>query len=116
MGESFQEGRESVQDHERPGKPVTETSPANVKRVRSLIENNHALSVSDLEELTSLSFSTILRIFHDHLGLRKVSSRWTPHFLTPENKARRLDFATTNSGSKKPVQEEDNVLYLHTNY
>ena len=89
----FKAGQQSLQDQPRSGCPITATTPANIQRIKLLIQRDCTFSVNDLIALTDLSHSSILRILHDHLGLRKVSSRWLPHNLTPENKAKRLDFA-----------------------
>ena len=89
----FKAGQVSLEDQPRSGGPITATTSANVEIIRRHILYDCTYSVFDLEELTKLSHSTILRILHDHLGLRKVASRWIPHRLTPENKTKRLEFA-----------------------
>ena len=82
----FKAGQESLKDDHRSERTVTES----IQRIEALIADNRRLSTYDLEELTSLSRMTILRILHDHLETRKVAARWIPHFLTSENKKIRL--------------------------
>ena len=89
----FKDGQRSIEDYHRSGRPITATQTYLVERVADLVKEDPFLSIRDIEELTSLSTATIHRILHDHLKLRKISSRWVPHLLTPENKARRLQFA-----------------------
>jgi len=88
----FKSQNHSLEDKPRAGRPVTEINLANISRIEALINNNPRLSTYDLEELTSISHPNVLKILHDHLGLRKVSSRWIPHSLTVEQKQKRLDF------------------------
>jgi len=45
-----------------------------------------------MEEQSSLSHGTIHRIIHDHLGLRKLASRWVPNQLSTKNRQDRLNF------------------------
>ena len=71
----FKAGNESLEDEHRPGRPVSETNSVNIRRIEALIQTKPRISTYDLEELTSLSHSTILRILHDHLGLTKVSAK-----------------------------------------
>lgn len=89
----FKDGQSSTEDDPRSGRPITATRGFDVELVADVVEEDPFLSIRDIEELTSLSYGTIQRILHDHLELRKVSSRWVPHLLTPENKAHRLGFA-----------------------
>lgn len=89
----FREGRVSVNDDPRPGRPLTATTKANIKRIEELVEEDRRISLRALEALTYLNLFTIHGILHDHLDMRKRKSRWVPHMLTPEHKLKRLDFA-----------------------
>jgi histone-lysine N-methyltransferase SETMAR len=89
----FREGRASVKDDPRSGRPSTTTTKANIKRVEELVEEDRRISIRAIEALTSLNVFTIHAILHDHLEMRKRKSRWVPHELKPENKQKRLDFA-----------------------
>jgi histone-lysine N-methyltransferase SETMAR len=89
----FREGRASVKDDPRSGRPQTTTTQANIKRIEELVEEDRRISIRAIEVQTSLNLFTIHAILHDHLELRKRKSRWVPHELNPENKKKRLDFA-----------------------
>jgi len=89
----FREGRESVEDDPRPGRPVTAATKSNIQRVEQLVEEDRRISLRAIQALTSLNLRTIHDILHDHLEMRKKKSRWVPHFLTPENRQKRLNFA-----------------------
>ena len=94
--ERFKSGDESIEDNMRPGAPITATIPENIETVRSLIEVNPNTSYAQIEAATSYSHATINRIIHDHLHLRKLSSRWVPYDLTDAQKALRVLFCQEN--------------------
>ena len=48
-------GVEDLKDQHRQGRPITETSPANIERVRALIEDEPWCSYDEIEAETSLS-------------------------------------------------------------
>ena len=92
----FRGGHKSLEDKPRPGGPVTKTTPANIDKVRDLIEEDPYLTYDEIEAKTSLSHGTIHTIIHEHLKLRKITSRWVPHFLTQKNKDERVRICTEN--------------------
>ena len=87
---AFLEGREEVGDEERPGRPVTETTPENIDQVRDLIDDDPYLTVDEIEGQTGLSHGTVQRIISDHLQLRKITARYVPKHLTNSQKAERV--------------------------
>ena len=92
----FKSGSEDLEDHDRPGAPITATTPANIEAVRQLINDDPHISLHHLEAQTSLSYGSIETIIHKHLHLRKLASRWVPHLLTASQKAKRLAFCKQN--------------------
>ena len=40
-----------------------------------------------------VSIGTVHKVLHEELGLRKISARWVPHVLTPEQKKNRVSCA-----------------------
>ena len=82
--ERFREGREDVNDDLRSGRPLSELIDENIELVRQVITNDPHSTYDDIIAETFLSHGTIERIIHDHLKLRKVTSRWVPHQLTAE--------------------------------
>jgi histone-lysine N-methyltransferase SETMAR len=89
----FKAGQSELEDQPRSGRPITETSKANIDLIESLIDTNPRISYSYLEEFTSLSRGTLMRIIKDQLNMVKRSSRWIPHHLTSQNKIKRVEFA-----------------------
>jgi histone-lysine N-methyltransferase SETMAR len=92
----FKNGRESIEDDPRSGRPVTVYSEANIELVRQLIETNPHATYDEMESETSINRFTIFEIIHSALRLRKLNSRYVPHILTDENRAKRVDFSKEN--------------------
>lgn len=85
----FQRGRTSVFDEPRPGAPKTATTDENVKKVLDLVLADRRLKVRELAECMGISKDRVGYILHEILGMRKLSARWVPRLLTPENKWKR---------------------------
>lgn len=93
----FREGkREQLQDNSRPGRPIAETTNDNIERVRKIIDEDPHSTYNDIIAETSLSYGTVERILHDHLKLRKITSRWVPRELTAEQKQVRVRVCREN--------------------
>jgi len=92
----FRGGQRSLEDKHRIGGPVTKTLPVNIDRVRDLIVEDTFFTYDEIEVLTSFSRGTIHTIIHEHLKLRKITSRWVPHDLTQKNKDDRVRICKEN--------------------
>jgi len=92
----FRDGSEDLNDLSRPGQPITETTMANIEILRELIETNPYISYRQIEALTTFSKYTIGKIINEHLLLRKICSRWVPHNLSSEQKAKRVSMCRYN--------------------
>lgn len=89
--ERFRNGRKSVLDDDRAGRPASAMTTSNATLVRELLDNDRRLTVRGIAEELSLSYSTVQRILTEELNMSKVSARWVPRLLTDENKQRRLE-------------------------
>jgi histone-lysine N-methyltransferase SETMAR len=85
-----------VEDKPRSGRPVTQTTTENIELVQSVIEADPHSTYDDIEAETLLSRGTIETIIHDHLKMKKVTSRWVPHNLTLEQKQERVRICQAN--------------------
>lgn len=92
----FKHGGNSLEDTPRPGRPITACTTDNISRVREVIEDNPYCSYDDIEAQTLLSRGTVERIIHEHLKLRKITSRFVPHNLTEENRRNRVRLCEEN--------------------
>ena len=88
----FQRGRRTFEDEPHPGRPSEVVCPANILCVENLVRAHRNITVREIEEALGIGSSSVSTILHDHLGLRKISSRWIPHKLTNEQKQQRVDW------------------------
>ncbi|BFZ25935.1 hypothetical protein BsWGS_28974 [Bradybaena similaris] len=89
----FKEGRSSVEDEDRPGRPTEVRSPEVIGSVNDLIQSDRRVTVDDIARTLSLSVGTAHKIVHNDLGYSKVSCRWVPKMLTAEHKQRRVELS-----------------------
>ena len=86
----FKDGKNNFEDEPRAGRPITEKTQENIELVRAIITENPYATYDEVEAETSLCRGTIHGIIHDSLNLKKVTSRWVPHFLSEQNKRDRV--------------------------
>ena len=55
-----------------------------------LIEEDARYTVQEIEKLSGIHSSSVLKILRERLGLRKICARWVPHLLTDEQKQSRV--------------------------
>lgn len=89
----FKDGRSSVQDDPRPGRPVVANQKA-IEKVEELISEDRRITYDDIKEKTGLCIGTITKIIHTKLEMRKVSARWVPHHLTHTHMTARKEICT----------------------
>ena len=90
----FNDGRESVENDRRVGSPVSLLTEKNVATVIKLIEEDVRYTVQEMEELSGIHLSSVLKILRERLGLHKICVRWVPHLLTDEQKQNRVRLAS----------------------
>ena len=76
------------------GRPVSVLTEKNVATVKTLIEEDAHYTVQEIEELSGIHSSSVLKILRERLGLRKICARWVPHLLTDEQKQSRVRLAS----------------------
>ena len=87
----FSEGRTSVDDVSRSGRPSTSRNDENVERVRDLIRSDRRLTVRLIADSLDLNHTTVHQILINDLGMRKISAKFVPKNLTLEQKDNRRD-------------------------
>ncbi|XP_045101297.1 uncharacterized protein LOC123498196 [Portunus trituberculatus] len=92
--ERFQNGREAVEDDEGRGRPTTSKSNENIDAVRSIIEEDRRLTIHQIAETVSISVGSAHSILHEYLGLSKLSARWVPKALCPDQLNFRSELST----------------------
>ncbi|CAF5013131.1 unnamed protein product, partial [Rotaria socialis] len=68
----FKQGRISLEDDPRVGRPVTGVTDENIETVRMLIEENPHISIRYLAFETGVPYGTINSITHDELKLKTL--------------------------------------------
>ncbi|CAF3870852.1 unnamed protein product, partial [Rotaria sp. Silwood1] len=92
----FREGSEEIEDEERSGRPVTETTLDNIEEIRSIVNDDPHVIIAELQEHTGLSYGTVHRILSDHLELRKIIARFIPKQLTDYQRNERVRICKEN--------------------
>ena len=90
----FNDGRESIENDPRVGRPDFVLTEKNVATVKILIEEDTRYTVQEIEELSGIHSSSVLKILRERLGLRKICARRVPHLLTDEQKQSRVRLAS----------------------
>lgn len=104
----FKRGRKSLKDEPREGRPKTAVTPENIDAVRELIMQDRHVTYLEIEATLGISATSIHKILHEHLGVRKLCARWIPHLLTDDQKKARVDWCREmikkyNDGASKSV-------------
>jgi transposase len=94
--DQFKDGRTSLLDEERTGRPTTACNAVNERRVEQILLTDRRMKLKDIAYTLNLSKTTVYRIVHYTLGYRKVSARWVPKELTEHHKAQRMGVSLKN--------------------
>jgi len=76
----FYEGRDSIQDSRRSGRPHVETHT--IELLASLLDVERRGTARELAAEVGVCHKTVLHILHDILGYRKTAAHWVPHTLS----------------------------------
>ncbi|EGI68410.1 FLJ37770-like protein [Acromyrmex echinatior] len=81
----FLEGRETLEDDKKSGRPILVRTPEMIKKVRDFVANDRNASLKMMEEALNISRETIREtiriILHEDLGKTKVCAKFVPHTL-----------------------------------
>jgi hypothetical protein len=86
----FSEGRESVTDEERSGRPATNTTEENIAKIRQIVLEHRRLTVRSAAEQGNIDRKTVRKILTEDLDMRKVCAKMVPKELDEEQKQRRI--------------------------
>lgn len=79
----FKRGRTSVFDDERSGRPIEIDQENLEKRCMEIIRDERRITTKELQNKLNVSHGKVCELLKN-LGIRKLSSRFVPHFLTGE--------------------------------
>ena len=66
----FQDGREDVEDDERPGRPSTSTTNENVEKVKEMVMNDRRITIREVADDVGISIGSCHKIFSNVLGMK----------------------------------------------
>ncbi|GFX21934.1 protein GVQW3 [Trichonephila clavipes] len=75
---AFSEGRESIEDEPRSGRPSVSKTAENVVRVRDLVRSDRRLTVRMIGEELNLNRTTVHQILTNELKIRKICAKMVP--------------------------------------
>ena len=88
--QAFKDGRESITDDLRSGRPVDVSTPKAVQAVEDLIKSDRRVTLDEIATKLDISHGTVYAIVREKLHFSKVSCRWVPKMLTDDHKMQRL--------------------------
>jgi transposase len=88
----FKEGRTSVGEDPRPGRPSTSTDDDHVDRVRAVIRGNR-LTVREVADKVGISIVSCHQMLTEKLQMRRVSAKFVPRLLTDAQKENRVEIS-----------------------
>ena len=106
--ERFQDGREAVEDDEGRGRPTTSKNNEKIDFVRNLVKEDGQLTVYQIAETVGISVGSAHSILHDDLCLRKLSARWVPKALRPNQLNLRSELSTA---ILLKIEEDENRFF-----
>ena len=82
----------------------------NISVVEALIKEDPRRTYRDIEGAVGISSPSVSTILHQHLRVRKISSRWVPHHLSGGLKCTRVEWCTEmlkrfNNGDSRWVSD-----------
>ena len=86
----FSEGRESVTEEERSGRPATSRTEKNIPKIRQIIRENRRLTVRSIAEQVNINRETVGKILIEDLDMRKACAKMVPQELAEKQKQRRV--------------------------
>ncbi|CAK9815952.1 Histone-lysine N-methyltransferase SETMAR [Anthophora plagiata] len=104
----FNRGRHSLTDEFKEGRPKSVVVPQNIDAVRELVMQDRHLTYREIEASLGITMTSIHKILHEHLAMKKICSRWIPHNLTNSQKRARVNWCKEmlkkyNRGASKAV-------------
>ena len=67
----FKEGREEIGDDQRPGRPSTSKTDANIEKVGGTVRQNRRLRIRSVAELINIDKETVRQILRNSFNTKK---------------------------------------------
>ena len=86
----FHLGRESVEDKPRGGRPMEVVTEESIRHIKEELLSDRRLKLKEISVRLEIPKTTVIRIIHEHLHVKKVSERWVPRLLSSVQNEHRL--------------------------
>ena len=86
----FKRGRTNTEDAERPGRPAEVAMPENTKKILKIILSERKVKLQEIADILKTSKSTVFKVVHKNLSMKKLYPKWVPRLLTMEQKQQRI--------------------------
>ena len=83
---AFLEGRKSIKDEPRSGRPSTSKTNNNVEIVGALVRSDRRLTVRMIASELNLNHTTVHQILTEELAMKKFCAKFVPKNMTIEQK------------------------------
>lgn len=103
----FKDGKTSIQDEPRSGRPRTASTERNKERVDEIIQDDRRVTVDTIARKLGIGHNAVQEMV-ESLGYRKVCARWVPRLLTEDHKGQRK--AITSELLQRYRHEGDDFL------
>lgn len=87
----FKNGRTSLDDDERSGRPSTSTSPETVHEVERIVLEDRRTTICEIADQLEISFGSVQSILTSNLGMHRVAAKFMPRLLTSDQKQFRVE-------------------------
>ena len=82
----FVDGRLSVEDDAKPGRPCSVKTDVNIEKVRELVHTDRRLTIRMMADQFGIDKELVRSILVDNLGMRKVCAKMVPRLLSEDQK------------------------------
>ncbi|KAG5316025.1 SETMR methyltransferase, partial [Acromyrmex insinuator] len=114
----FRGGRNSTTDEIRSGRLSDAVTEENVKKIHEMVLADRKVKVRELADVTKISTERTRHILGEILHMKKLSCRWVPRMLTPDQKEHfeRVDLLMRNRADfwRRLVTVDETWIHYYT--
>lgn len=86
----YSDGRESIRDDDRCGRPTSKTRKSDVNLVKELVDVDRRITIHSICDELDMGYGTVQRILKEQLKMSRLSARWVPRLLKEHEVERRV--------------------------
>ena len=89
----FREGRLSIENDPKSGRPRTSTDDQSVEHVLQILEEDRRMTCEEIAHCAEISRVSAYRILTERLHKRRIAAQWVVHDLSEEQKCQHVEIA-----------------------